>query len=56
MPVALFQPLQNKHFRKAYKLAIILGVEKSPSLTMSAVSRRFQAHCCIRSEPSAISL
>jgi hypothetical protein len=31
-------------------------VEKSPPLTMSAVSRCFQAHCSIRSEPSAISL
>jgi hypothetical protein len=24
-PFALFQPAQNKHFRKTYELAIILG-------------------------------
>jgi len=36
--------------------SILNFVEKSPSLTMSAVSRHFQAHCGIRSEPSAISL
>jgi hypothetical protein len=29
-PFALFQLLQNKHFRKTYKLAIVLGCCKIP--------------------------
>ena len=38
-PFALFQPLQNKHFRKTYKLAIVLGCCKIP-ITLRRKSRR----------------
>src|SRR5436305_3814455 len=48
----------SQQVNESREVAVFLRIAGviSPSLTMSAVSRRFRAHCGIRSESSAISL